>query len=28
VIHKKHTGDAFVDLAMTGVVLGVVIPVK
>ena len=28
VIHKKHTGDAFVDMAMTGVVLGVVIPVK
>jgi hypothetical protein len=28
VIHKKHTGDAFADLAMTGVVLGVVIPLK
>ena len=28
VIHKKHTGDAFVDLAMTGVILGVVIPLK
>jgi len=28
VIHKKHTGEAFADLAMTGVVIGVVIPVK
>ena len=28
VIHKKHTGDAFIDLAMTGVILGVVIPLK
>jgi hypothetical protein len=27
-IHKKHTGESFVDLAMTGVVVGVVIPVK
>jgi len=28
VIHKKHTGDTFADLAMTGVVLGVAIPLK
>jgi hypothetical protein len=28
VIHKKPTGESFVDLAMTGVVIGVVIPVK
>jgi hypothetical protein len=28
VIHKKHSGGAFADLAMTGVVLGVVIPLK
>jgi hypothetical protein len=28
VIHKKHTGQAFVDMAMTGVVLGAVIPLK
>jgi hypothetical protein len=28
VVHKKHTGAAFVDLAMTGVILGVVIPLK
>jgi hypothetical protein len=28
VIHKKHTGTAFADLAMTGVVLGAVIPLK
>jgi hypothetical protein len=28
VIHKKPAGQAFVDLAMTGVVLGVVIPLK
>ena len=28
VIHKAPTGATFVDLAMTGVVLGVVIPVK
>ena len=27
-IHKKHAGESFVDLAMTGVVIGVVIPVK
>jgi hypothetical protein len=28
VIHKKHAGESFVDLAMTGVVIGVVIPLK
>jgi hypothetical protein len=28
VIHKNHTGESFVDLAMTGVLVGVVIPVK
>ena len=28
VIHKEHTGRAFADLAMTGVVIGVVIPLK
>jgi hypothetical protein len=28
VIHKRHSGESFVDLAMTGVVLGVVIPLK
>jgi hypothetical protein len=28
VIHKRPTGQAFVDLAMTGVVLGAVIPLK
>jgi hypothetical protein len=28
VIHKQHTGESFIDLAMTGVFLGVVIPVK
>lgn len=28
VIHKNHTGESFIDLAMTGVVLGVVIPLK
>jgi hypothetical protein len=28
VIHRRHTGESFVDLAMTGVALGVVIPVK
>ena len=27
-IHKEHTGESFVDLAMTGVVIGVVIPLK
>jgi hypothetical protein len=28
VIHKKHTGEAFADLGMTGVVIGAVIPLK
>ena len=28
VIHKQHTGESFIDLAMTGVVIGVVIPLK
>lgn len=28
VIHKRNTGKAFADLAMTGVVIGVVIPLK
>jgi hypothetical protein len=28
VIHKRPTGQAFVDLAMTGVALGAVIPLK
>jgi len=28
VIHKKHTGDSFADLAMTGVVISAVIPLK
>ena len=27
-IHKEHTGQSFVDLAQTGVVIGVVIPLK
>ena len=27
-IHKEHTGESFVDLAQTGVVIGVVIPLK
>ena len=28
VIHKRPTGQAFVDMAMTGVVLGAAIPLK
>jgi hypothetical protein len=28
VIHKKHTGESFADLALTGVVIGAVIPLK
>jgi hypothetical protein len=28
VIHQKHSGQAFADLAMTGVVVGAVIPLK
>jgi hypothetical protein len=27
-IHKNHTGASFVDMAMTGVIVGIVIPVK